>query len=181
MGESIRLRRMPEPVIVVEYDPEWPLVFERLRGRLAESLGTLPVSIEHVGSTSVPGAAAKPIIDIDVVMSSADDLGRAIELLAKVGYRHVGDLGISGREAFDSPAGLPAHHLYVVVFGGREYVRHVRFRDYLRKHPEAVERYSALKKMLAVRFRDDREAYTEAKAAFVEEMLRKAGAAEDRD
>lgn len=165
---------MPEPVVVVEYDPEWPLVFKRLRSRLAESLGALPVSIEHVGSTSIPGAAAKPIIDVDVVIPSVDDLGRTIELLAKAGYRHAGDLGIPGREAFESPAGLPAHHLYVVARGSSELSRHVLFRDYLRAHPEAVERYSALKRRLAARHRDDREAYTEGKTAFVEEILRRA-------
>ena len=126
---------MPEPVVVVEYDPTWVSTFALLREILANSLGT-PVEIEHVGSTSVPGASAKPIIDIDVVVPSKDYLAQAIELLARMGYRHQGDLGIKGREAFESPVGLPAHHLYLVVSGNREHTRHILFRDYLRKHPD---------------------------------------------
>jgi len=163
---------MPDPVIVIDYDPAWVSAFEKLRGHLAKSLG-LPVTIEHVGSTSIPGAAAKPIIDVDIVVRSKDSVGRAIQLLSKAGYRHLGDLGITGREAFESPAGLPAHHLYVVVAGNSEHVRHMLFRDYLRSHPEEVRKYSDLKKSLARKFRDNRDAYTVAKTEFVEEILRK--------
>ena len=166
---------VPEPVIIVEYDPGWVPTFRKLRDRVTRSLGKLPCSIEHVGSTSIPGAAAKSIIDIDVVLHSESDVPKAIQALSRGGYRHLGDLGIAGREAFESPLGSPAHHLYVVVLGGREYERHIRFRDYLRSHPEETRRYSALKKSLALEHRDDREAYTEAKTAFVEETLRKAG------
>lgn len=165
---------VPEPVVIVDYDPSWPITFRKLRGRIKKPLGGLPHSIDHVGSTSVPGAAAKPIIDIDMVLKSAADLPKAIKALEKAGYKHLGDQGIAGREAFDCPPGLPAHHLYVVVLGGREYERHIRFRDYLRSHPEEARRYSALKKSLALKFRDDREAYTEGKTAFVEEALRRA-------
>jgi GrpB-like predicted nucleotidyltransferase (UPF0157 family) len=164
-----------EPVIIVEYDSNWVDVFSQLRGMLAIALGSLPAAIEHVGSTSVPGAAAKPIIDIDIVLGSGDDLPTVISLLAKLGYRHVGDLGIAGREAFDNPPGLPAHHLYVVIAGNSEHVRHLRFRDYLRSHPEVRDQYSALKKSLGRKFGDDREAYTEAKTAFIEDVLNRAG------
>ena len=169
---------MPEPIIVVDYNPKWVVAFKKLREHIEESLGHLPYSIDHVGSTAIPGAAAKPIIDIDVVLKSAADVPKATRALEKTGYKHLGDLGIVGREAFESPANLPAHHLYVVVLGGREHTRHMRFRDYLRSHPEETKRYSALKKSLANRFRDDREAYTEAKTAFVVAILRQAGIAE---
>jgi len=163
---------VPGPVIVVDYDPGWVGTFRELRGRIKSSLGSLPQSIEHVGSTSVPGTAAKPIIDIDVVLKSESDLPKAIEELGKAGYSHLGDLGVAGREAFESPPALPPHHLYLVILGGREYGRHLRFRDYLKSHPEEREKYSALKKSLALKFRDDREGYTEAKTAFIEEALR---------
>jgi GrpB-like predicted nucleotidyltransferase (UPF0157 family) len=166
---------MAEPVIIVDYDPGWVETFMKLRDRIAEWLGDLPIAIDHIGSTSIPGAAAKPVIDVDVVLRSAADVPKAIRALEKTGYRHLGELGVPGREAFESPSVLPAHHLYVVVIGGREHGRHLRFRDYLRDHPEEVERYSALKKALASKFRDDREAYTEAKTAFVEEVLLLAG------
>jgi GrpB-like predicted nucleotidyltransferase (UPF0157 family) len=164
-----------EPVIIVNYDHNWVATFQKLRDHLKRSLGDIPHSIDHVGSTAIPGAAAKPIIDIDVVLKSTAGLPEAIEALAKTGYRHVGDLGIKGRDAFESPSGLPPHHLYVVVLGGREYTRHIRFRNYLRSHPEEIRRYSALKKSLALKFRDDREAYTEAKTPFVEDILSRAG------
>jgi GrpB-like predicted nucleotidyltransferase (UPF0157 family) len=168
---------VPEPVIIVDYDPIWVVTFRKLCDRVGESLDKLPHSIDHVGSTAIPGAAAKPIIDIDVVLKSPAGVPKAIRALEEAGYKHLGDLGITGREAFESPADLPAHHLYVVVLGGREHTRHVRFRDYLRSHPEDTKRYSALKKSLAEKFRDDREAYTEAKTAFIEAILRQAGSA----
>jgi GrpB-like predicted nucleotidyltransferase (UPF0157 family) len=170
---------MPEPVVIVDYDPNWTIVFARLRGHLEKALGSLPVAIEHIGSTSIPGAAAKPIIDIDIVLRSSEDQGSAIQALAKIGYRHVGDKGISGREAFDNPPGLPAHHLYAVIFGNREYTRQIRFRNYLRYHPEKVQQYSTLKRALASKFRNDREAYTEAKTSFIEEVLRLAAKSGD--
>ncbi len=162
---------MPEPVVVVDYDPEWVVAFARLKSLLSPYLVSLHATMEHVGSTSIPGAAAKPIIDIDVVVQSEPDVKEAILLLARAGFKHQGDLGIRGREAFESPAGLPANHLYVVVAGSPEHVRHVRFRDYMRGHPEAVREYSSLKKSLAGKFRDDREAYTESKTSFVEGIL----------
>ena len=174
MHSASNVWQMVEPVIVVGYDPRWAATFSRLRDLIAGSLGDLPATIEHVGGTSVPGAAAKPIIDIDVVLASRGHISRAIQLLTTAGYRHLGDLGIVGREAFDSPAGLSAHHLYVVVLGNSEHLRHLRFRDYLRSHPEETRRYSELKKSLAISFRNDREAYTEAKSDFVEGVLRMA-------
>ncbi|MDG6902428.1 MAG: GrpB family protein [Nitrososphaerota archaeon] len=168
---------MPEPVVIVDYDVTWVSTFRMLKGQLERSLGGLPVEIEHVGSTSVPGAAAKPIVDIDVVVRSEDDVAKAIRLLAAAGYRHKGDRGVRGREAFDNPQGLPQHHLYVVVSGNSEHRRHLLFRDYLRSHPEDAARYSALKRSLAETFREDRDAYTNSKSAFVEETLRRASAA----
>ena len=168
------VERMAEPVIIVDYDPNWVITFRKLRSQIAESLEGLPVTIEHVGSTSIPGASAKPIIDIDVVLPSVDTIPKAIQSLEMAGYRHLGDLGIFGREAFESPAAFPAHHLYLVVLGNSEHIRHLRFRDYLRSHPEETEQYSILKKSLATKFRNDREAYTDAKSDFVEAVLRAA-------
>src|SRR5262245_23285042 len=92
-------RVMPGPVILVDYDPRWPDLCEQLRAAVAEVLGDLVVIVEHVGSTAVPGLAAKPIIDIDVVVPSLADIPEAIRRLAILGYVHRGDLGIPGREA----------------------------------------------------------------------------------
>ena len=165
---------LADPVVVVDYNPAWVSMFALLRDRLAAALGDLQVTIDHVGSTAVPGAAAKPIIDIDVAVQPKEEADAAIRLLENAGYRHLGDLGIPGREAFESPHGLPEHHPYVVVKGNSEHTRHLFFRDYLREHPEETRRYSDLKKSLAAKFRDDREAYTGAKGAFVVGVLREA-------
>src|SRR5215469_6087174 len=108
---------MHEPVIVVEYDPRWPDVFLSIAEPVQAAFGERLVSIDHVGSTSVPGCAAKPIIDLDVVIRSEGDVRWAIERLALIGYRHQGDLGVPGREAFDAPDWAPRQHLYLVVEG----------------------------------------------------------------
>ncbi len=166
---------LSEPVIIVKYDQHWEETFRTLRDEIAPFLNGLIVSIEHVGSTAIRGVAAKPIIDMDVVVRSREDIPRVIEKLTTLGYRHLGDLGIAGREAFESPKGKPSHHLYVCNFDSGELRRHLVFRDYLRSHPEAALRYSELKKSLAGRYRNERDAYTEAKKDFVEKILRSAG------
>jgi GrpB-like predicted nucleotidyltransferase (UPF0157 family) len=129
-------------------------------------------SIEHVGSTAVPGLAAKPIIDIDTLLRSATDLPLVIARLASAGYEYQGDLGVAGREAFRTPPDEIPHHLYVCPPLSGEFRRHVAFRDYLRTHPEHANRYSPLKRELATRLSGDRDAYTQAKGDFVEEVLR---------
>lgn len=167
---------VPVPIEVVTYDPGWPQVFEELRGRVAQVLDGLFFRTEHVGSTAISGCAAKPVIDMDVILTFAGDVGEVIDRLSAAGYVHKGDGGIPGREAFAPPGDLPRHHLYVCIRGGRELQRHLLFRDYLRKHPEEVLNYSRLKERLAREFREDREAYTRAKTSFIEGILDKAGA-----
>ena len=165
---------MPRPIIVVDYDPEWPKVFAMLRDRIAAPLGDVAAAIEHVGSTAVPGLAAKPIIDIHVLLASAGGLQHAIERLAPLGYEHEGDLGVIGREAFKHAPDLPVHHLYVCLPDCAEYGRNIAFRDYLRAHSDSAQAYGALKIELAKRHRDDRKAYTAAKTDFVADIVRRA-------
>jgi GrpB-like predicted nucleotidyltransferase (UPF0157 family) len=166
--------RQSDPIAVVDYNPEWPAVFESLRAEIAGAIGDLAVAIEHVGSTAVPGLAAKPIIDMDVLLRSAPDLSVCIERLATLGYEHRGDLGIPEREAFAAPPGRPAHHLYVCPPESREFRRHVALRDYLRAHPRDASAYGELKSSLAIRYRDERAAYMEGKREFIESLLRTA-------
>lgn len=165
---------MPAPVVIVDYDPAWPIVFAGLSARLAEALGGTALSIEHVGSTAVPGLAAKPIIDLDIVIVSETVLPDAICKLAAVGYAYEGGRGLAGRHAFSPPSGLPKHHPYVCACDNAELGRHLAFRDHLRRHPADSEAYGRLKRALAERFRDDRDGYTNAKTAFVEDVLRRA-------
>jgi len=98
---------MAQPIVIVDYDPSWPGQFEMLQCRIAKALGDVAARIEHVGSTAVPGLAAKPIIDLDVLLPSTNDLPAAIDRLASLGYEHQGDLGIPGRVAFTSPPDPP--------------------------------------------------------------------------
>ncbi|MBM7567201.1 GrpB family protein [Paenibacillus sacheonensis] len=162
-------------VVVLAYDPEWARQFELLKAYVQPALSDLAVGIEHVGSTSVPGLAAKPIVDIDVTLAAPADVRTAVGRLAELGYVHEGDLGMAGREAFIPPAGLPWHHLYAYAADHPEYRRHLLFRDYLRSHPEEVQAYGELKRRLVERFRHNRAAYSEAKGEFVSERLRRAG------
>ena len=167
------------PVIIEEYDARWPGEFQIIRGRVAAVLKEKAAAIEHIGSTAVPGLAAKPIIDIDVLLKSKGDLPLAIAALATIGYTHRGDLGITGREAFRAPRDTFAHHLYVCPSEEGEFRRHIAFRDCLRTHPHAASEYAKLKRELASRFASDREAYNNAKSAFVGKLLVRA-AAENR-
>jgi GrpB-like predicted nucleotidyltransferase (UPF0157 family) len=169
---------MPGPVIIVDYDPRWPVVFEELRAPVVAALGDLVAVVEHVGSTAVPGLAAKPIIDMDVVVPSVADIPEAIGRLAFLGYVHRGDLGIPGREAFTSPPGKPAHHLYICALGSEELRRHRSFRDYLLTHPDDARAYAELKRAAAVRFGENRVAYTQSKSRFVEAVLQRASSGE---
>ncbi len=174
--DPISAEQRAEPVVVVPYDAEWPAAFERIRARIAPALGELAVGIEHVGATAVPGLDAKPIVDLDVVVRSEHDLAAAAERLAALGYEHLGDLGILGREAFRAPAGdeLPRHHLYVCPAGSAALSAHLILRDELRTDPALAAEYGALKRDLAARHRDDRDAYTEGKTHFITAVLLRA-------
>ncbi|CEJ83042.1 hypothetical protein VHEMI03074 [[Torrubiella] hemipterigena] len=159
-------------IIVVDYDPTWPALFTQLTTPVKEALGSLSTRIEHVGSTSVPGLAAKPIIDMDIVIPSWDVLPLVIAKLAELGYDHEGIKGIPEREAFERPKGAHRHHLYVCADETREVKRHVAFRDALRGNDTLRDEYAALKKRLAEQYKTDVDAYCDAKTDFIEGVLR---------
>ena len=165
-------------VVVVDYDTEWPRLFDELRARVWPAVADVALAIEHVGSTSVVGLAAKPIIDMTVVVPSPADVPGTIERLAAVGYQHVGDMGIAGREAFNAPAGLARHNLYVCAQGTIGIVNQIAVRDYLRAHPDAVVAYARLKKQLARRFPHDINSYVLGKTELLLGVLRAAGLTE---
>jgi GrpB-like predicted nucleotidyltransferase (UPF0157 family) len=165
-------------VVVLEYDPEWPRRFEDLSARIWPAVAGVADRIEHVGSTSVPGLAAKPIIDMTIVVRQRADVPPAIDRLATLGYRHRGNLDIEDREAFEHPAGLPRHHLYVCLEGTIGIVNQLAVRDYLRADPDVARRYGELKQRLATQFPNDIESYVFGKTDFVLEVLRSAGLSE---
>ena len=144
-------------VIVLPYDASWKTAFNDIRRELEAALGDLAVGIEHVGSTSVEGLSAKPIIDIDVVIRDYSVFDAVVRKLASAGYIHEGDLGIQGREAFKytHKPHLQKHHLYVCPQDSAELRRHITFRDFLRSNPDAVQEYSAVKETAARLYPED--------------------------
>jgi GrpB-like predicted nucleotidyltransferase (UPF0157 family) len=165
-------------VYVAPYDAAWAAAFEAEQGRLAQALGPLARRIDHNGSTSVPGLAAKPVIDIQISVDSLQPLEAFATPLRTLGYTHL-------RHAADDlvcpffyrPAIWPhTHHIHVVEHGGLEERRTLAFRDYLRDHTEAKEAYAELKQRLAPEFNatDEvaREAYADAKTEFIERIIK---------
>lgn len=165
----------PGAIVVADPDPSWPRLFEQLRAPIWALVGTFAVGIEHVGSTSVPGLAAKPTIDMDIVVEGEGDILRAIAALANLGYTHRGDLGIHGREAFYRPQSLPPHNLYVCQADSLALANHLAIRDHLRKSPAKVAEYADLKRRLARQFPHDIGSYIEGKTAFLVSLMREAG------
>jgi GrpB-like predicted nucleotidyltransferase (UPF0157 family) len=164
-------------VIVTPYNPEWAIWFEEISVPIKKWLGNLIISIEHVGSTSVVGLAAKPIIDIDIIIEKMN--WEAVRMkLTEIGYQYEGDLGNPGRESFSTEIkqkeNLPAHHLYVCDQKAPELIRHLKFRDYLRTHPEEVREYGNLKLKLAKQFPEDIDQYMKKKNPLIKRILKKA-------
>lgn len=157
-------------VVVEPYNEQWKQDFIAIRDEIRAAMGDLALRIEHVGSTSVEGLSAKPIIDIDVVIEDRSKLDAAVEALATIGYEHEGDQGIPGREAFkyEGKEHLRNHHLYVCARDSSELKRHISFRDYLREHPEAVREYSRVKEEGAELFPYDIDSYINHKTPFIQ-------------
>lgn len=166
------------PIVVADYDPAWPVAFERVRSFVWPAVADVAISIQHVGSTSVPGLAAKPVIDIDVIVPAAQ-VAAGVERLQSLGYEHQGDLGVSQREAFRSPPGFTRHHLYLCPSTSPALANHLAIRDYLRGHPPAARAYGELKKKLARDFVDDIDGYVAGKTPFLVGILRAVGFTEE--
>jgi len=175
----LRISVFTRPIVVVDYDPRWAEAFERLRAVVWPVVSDVAERIEHVGSTSVPGLAAKPIVDMTVVVPETADVPRAIERLASLGYVHQGNLGIEGREAFRSPEGLPAHHLYLCFRDSPALANHLAVRDYLRSHPDVAREYGELKRQLAREFPHDIASYIDGKTSLLARILRLSGISAD--
>jgi len=168
---------MPDPLIVVDYDPRWPLMYEEERTRILQAVGQDLVAIEHVGSTAVPGLAAKPIIDIMPGVRSLADAAHCIAPLRQLGYDSVPEheaLIPERRFSRKGWRGAATHHLHVVEVTSAFWERHILFRDYLRAHPDAAAAYAALKRDLAARYRDDRDRYTDAKTSSIQAIEERA-------
>jgi GrpB-like predicted nucleotidyltransferase (UPF0157 family) len=166
-----------DEIVIVEYDPHWSNIFAQEAAQIAEILNKdLIVGIEHIGSTAVPGLAAKPIVDLLVIVYSLVEAKRvAVSPLEKLGYAYWLDNPDSQRMFFVK--GLPpnsprTHHIHMVESGSVLQER-LLFRDYLRAHPDEAVRYAQLKRHLAQQFSNDREAYTSGKTEYVQSIMQK--------
>ncbi|MGD1994348.1 MAG: GrpB family protein [Anaerolineae bacterium] len=172
---------MSYPVIIVDYDPDWSAQYAAEADRIREVLGDRVVAVEHIGSTAVPGLGAKPIIDLVVGLRDLADAQDCIAPLERLGYEYVPqhEARMPERRYFHKgPPRGRTHHLHMVEVTSGFWKRHLLFRDYLRAHPGVAREYEALKRELAGRHGADREAYTDAKTAFIERVVDRARAAQ---
>ena len=155
-------------IIVEPYNPVWPEEFEKIKAYIWPHISCICLDIIHVGSTSVPGLAAKPIIDIDIIIESYDVFPQLVKLLNSLGYEHDGDGGIPSRERFKyDSSNFNKHHLYACPKSSPELERHILFRDYLRQHDAVRDEYAALKQQLAQKYKHDIDAYIEGKSKLI--------------
>lgn len=162
---------MPQHITVLDYDPEWPLKYNKERDHIIEILKDNCISIYHIGSTSVPGLAAKPIIDIMVVVRSLERTDRAAEKFSDLGYEYLGEFGIAGRRYLRKGGDERTHQLHIFQADDWKNIqRHLAFRDYMRTHEKERDAYAALKKDLAQKFPYDIDGYCDGKENFVRKM-----------
>ncbi len=159
-----------DPIIVVDYNANWSNQYKQEKQQIFLALGDTVTNIQHIGSTAVPGLAAKPVIDILLGLKQIPPLPMQISSLEAVGYSYCGELGIPGRHYFRK--GMPrTYQIHAVLVNSEFWERHILFRDFLRSHPQAAQRYETLKRKLAQEFESDRTSYTNSKTPLIEQLL----------
>ena len=159
------------PVEIVPYDASWPALFDEERRRLLDSIGAwLAGPVEHIGSTAIPGLAAKPVIDIMAGVETLEASRPALPVLAGVGYCYAPYRPESEHWFCKPSPAFRTHHLHLVPVDSSQWIAAVAFRDYLRSHSRIAAEYEDLKRQLAQKYRLDREAYTQAKGPFIERI-----------
>jgi GrpB-like predicted nucleotidyltransferase (UPF0157 family) len=156
-------------VIVVPYDSSWPAEFARESAAVASALGESCLIVHHIGSTSIHGMVAKPIIDMLPVVRSIEAVDARSGEMTALGYEVLGEFGIPGRRYFrkEDSHGIRTHQVHVFEAGSPQIARHLAFRDFMRKHSDHAREYAALKQHLAAQFPNDIEAYMDGKDAFI--------------
>ena len=163
--------RFDPAIRIVEYDPGWVAQAQEELARIREALAADAVRLEHVGSTAVPGLAAKPIIDLQMSVAAIEPRGRYVPPLERLGYLFVPDPESPDFHFFAKPPERPrSHHVHVCEVGSEHEFRHLALRDYLRGNADEATRYAALKLEVARRFQQDRLGYIDAKEAYVGDL-----------
>lgn len=167
-------------IVVTPYNPEWPAAFEEWKELVLKVIGDVVLQVDHVGSTSVPGLAAKPKIDIDAVLNSSSDIPEAVERVKTLsGFLYHGDPYEDGMWTFSTRSGDHRFgiRLYLCAPHTEHHIKRILFRDWLRHTPEDLERYAALKRRLATEADGDWKFYTAGKSDFVNAIVQKAATA----
>jgi GrpB-like predicted nucleotidyltransferase (UPF0157 family) len=171
---------MPKPMVIVDYQHQWPREFEKERTRILGVIGDKVLEVEHIGSTAVPGLGAKPIIDIMVAVSAISHGYECVGPLRSIGFEHISFPDFPERLfSRDGPMGDGPHHLHMTKFTSRFWEEKLLFRDFLRAHGEVADEYLTLKRDLVDKYGADREKYEEytvAKTSFIEGALNRARA-----
>jgi len=174
VGGSLRVRSNMSTVVVSPYSAEWPNCFRAIRDELRSIFSPVAVAIEHIGSTSVPGLAAKPVIDVLLGARSLAEVESKMEPLSDAGYAYVKkyeDVLPMRRYFVKAPAASFRIHLHAVEIDSRIWQEHLAFRDALRGDPALRARYRSLKLQLAQAFAEDKAAYSAAKDPFVQSVI----------
>ena len=156
-------------VKVVAYQADWPQQFEEEAAKLMEQIGSVSKALFHIGSTSVPGLMAKPVIDILLEVHRLSDLDEQSHQLEKLGYEVMGENGIPGRRYFRKGGETRTHHIHAFQTGDPGLTRHLAFRDYLRAHPHKAQAYGNLIAEIAERHPNDIDRYCDEKDSFVKQ------------
>ena len=173
-GPGLQREMDQQPIEIQPYSKEWIPKFDELGCSLRSALGGLAIRIDHIGSTSVPGLAAKPIIDIQVSVGSLEPVDVYRTGIEAIGYEWRRDNPEMSKRYFRERPGGERTHIHVRKFGSWHEQFALLFRDYLRAHADARDHYERAKRQLAVRFRHDRQGYTDAKAPVIWEIMRSA-------
>jgi GrpB-like predicted nucleotidyltransferase (UPF0157 family) len=171
------MKKTHNPIVIEPYHPEWKRKFNSEANLIQFVIGRYITVIEHIGSTAVPGLAAKPIIDMLIGVKSLADTPHFVSRLELMGYIYIPEYEVDlpeRRYLYKQRRGEDIFHLHMVEPHSEFFRRHIAFRDYLRLHPETVAEYAALKHKLAKEFGSDRAGYTDAKTEFIQSIERKA-------
>ena len=161
-------------IIISDYDRQWPDLFEAESKLLQETLGAIILHVHHIGSTAVPGLAAKPIIDILLEVASLNELDKHNAAMEHIGYAVRGENGICDRRYFTKGGDRRSHHVHAFIMGDPQILKHLAFRDYLILNTEVANRYAGIKRAAALASRNNGHQYSKLKAEFIENHLKEA-------
>ena len=162
---------MAREMRVVDYDPSWPDRFDEESSALRDALGEVLVRVHHIGSTSVPGLAAKPVIDVCLEVRELEALDACDDSMRSLGYVPRGEFGIPGRRYYPKGGEDRTHHVHAYASGDPLVAKHLALRDYLRAHPEAARAYAEIKREASAKHRTDPDGYLAHKDEFVRRTI----------